>query len=133
MRFGKKFIIFGCEARGDKHSAYMTRYTLIETTRWQLLLHHFHRSDAEEHHDHPFWFISLILWRGYIEETPAGKRRFYPGMILIRPAAWRHRVELVGERPAITLVLTGPKYRPWGFFTKDGWQFWKVYFRERGC
>lgn len=65
-----KKIIYGCEERGDAHKPYLTRYTLIDTKHFQLCLHVFHRSDADDHHDHPWNFISLILWRGYFEETP---------------------------------------------------------------
>jgi hypothetical protein len=38
----------------------------------QLYLHKIMRSDADrELHDHPWAFASLILWRGYHEETEA--------------------------------------------------------------
>ena len=46
----------------------MTRYKLL-LTRWgNLYLHVFHRSDEDrELHDHPWGFVSLILWGGYYE------------------------------------------------------------------
>jgi hypothetical protein len=65
----RKFIIFGCESRGDKDSAYMTRYVFPRIGPLRATIHVFHRSDADEHHDHPWDFLSIILWRGYIEET----------------------------------------------------------------
>ena len=128
-----KKIIYGCESRGDHDQPYLTRYTLIERKNWQLCLHVFHRSDADEHHDHPWNFISLILWRGYVEETPVGKKRKYPGMVLFRKAAHRHRVELVNGKKAVSLVLMGKRTRQWGFFTSKGWQSWTRYFIERKC
>lgn len=66
----KKKIIYGCEARGDAQSPYLSRWTLLDLPFGALYLHRFHRSDADEMHDHPWSFWSLILWRGYVEETP---------------------------------------------------------------
>ncbi len=157
----KKKIIYGCDSRGDADSPYLTRWTLLSCKLFAVYLHQFHRSDSPEHHDHPWAFASLILWRGYFEETPCkccdgtglvahprgvghfrcpvckiwGTRhkRVWPGMILFRRATHRHRVVLVDEKPAWTLVVRGPYVRMWGFFTSQGWQDFKSYFKERGC
>jgi hypothetical protein len=129
----KTKIIYGCESRGDGNTPYLTRYTIIDKKNWQLCLHVFHRSDADEHHDHPWNFISLIVWRGYIEETPAGRKRKYPGMLLFRKETHRHRVELVNSKKAVSLFFMGKRKREWGFFTSKGWQLWTRYFIERGC
>lgn len=143
MKILVKKIIYGCEERGDAQSPYLTRWTLFENSRCALYLHIFHRSDSIEMHDHPWDFWSLILWRGYVEETPAYEHRatiqprfrlrVWPGTILRRPAEWVHRVELVNEKPAVTLVFRRNYRREWGFFTKKGWQRWREYFIERGC
>lgn len=68
------------------------------------------------------------------------------GSVMYRPASWRHRLELKykvkyyepdGEvhtlMPAHTLVFTGKVIRDWGFFTKEGWIFWKNYTKEKYC
>jgi hypothetical protein len=133
MKFFERKTIYGCEARGDAQSAYLTRWTLFKTHFGQVCLHVFHRSDADDLHDHPWPFLSLILWRGYVEETPRGRRRAWPGMVLFRQAEHRHRVELINGRPAVTLVVMGRRVREWGFITPRGWQQWREYFRERGC
>ena len=126
-------IIKGCESRGDADSPYLSRYPLVQLGGYRLCLHVFHRSDAIEQHDHPWFFVSLLLWRGYIEQTPAGKKRYWPGAVLWRSATHRHRIELVDERRAISLVLMGPHRREWGFFTPAGWQGWRAYFTQNGC
>lgn len=64
-----KRIIYGCEARGDAHTPYLTRWTLLKLEKLKIYFHKFHRSDSDELHDHPWHFISIILWRGYNEET----------------------------------------------------------------
>jgi hypothetical protein len=153
----RKRIIKGCESRGDADSPYLTRYTLLATRWFTLCLHIFHRSDAPDLHDHPWDFWSLILWRGYIEQTPSGRRRVWPGMLLRRRAEHVHRVELlprytqqltqieympgrrvlgqrqIGHLPAVTLVLMRPRRRTWGFFTAAGWQPFLDYFTKMGC
>jgi hypothetical protein len=128
-----KFTIFGCEARGDANSAYLTRYNFPRIGPVRLAIHVFHRSDADDLHDHPWPFMSIILWRGYVEETPSGRKRKWPGMILIRRAEHRHRVELIGGKKAITLVFFGKRWREWGFWTPLGWKQFEQYFREKGC
>ncbi|MCA1596111.1 MAG: hypothetical protein LC772_06770 [Chloroflexi bacterium] len=66
----KRKIIYGCEARADGKEPYLTRYRLLKTRWFTLNLHRFHQSDHDVMHDHPWAFCSLILWRGYVEETP---------------------------------------------------------------
>lgn len=149
MKLLRKKIIKGCDARGDGESPFLTRITLFACRFCAAYIHKFHRSDADEHHDHPWAFVSLILWRGYFEETSPytegmdkaldltrcaySRKRVWPGMVLFRKATHRHRVVLVGGKPAVTLIIRGPYVRDWGFFTRLGWQHWKDYFKERGC
>lgn len=130
----KRRIIYGCEQRGDVDQPYLTRWVLLESRWLKIFLHVFHRSDHDRVlHDHPWAFLSVILWRGYLEETPTGKSRKWPGMILFRPAHWTHRVALVDGKPAVSLVICGPHQRPWGFYTPQGWIHWAEYFQTMGC
>lgn len=113
---------------------YMVRWTLLGK-RWgagqaerkrAVFVHRFLRSDADEMHDHPWPFTSVILSGGYWEETPAPgwangsgpvRRRWYgPGRVLRRPANWIHRVVIPEGREAWTLVFRGVKERSWGFW-----------------
>ena len=125
--------ILGCEITGDEESTYLTRYSLPRMGPLRVNLHVFHRSDFDEHHDHPWPFISVILWRGYIEHTDVGSKRKYPGMVLFRGAKHKHRVELIDNKKAATLMLMGKRVRDWGFFTSAGWVKWTSYFRTKGC
>jgi hypothetical protein len=146
-----KQIIYGCESRGDGNSPYMTRYAFPRLGPIRVCLHVFHRSDADELHDHPWPFASLILWRGYVEVTPCvvcgtresersegiccarQRKRMWPGMLLFRKASHAHRVELIQGKKAVTLVFMGTRRREWGFFTSKGWKQWQAYFKEKGC
>jgi hypothetical protein len=137
----KKILIKGCDARGDGDSPYLTRYVICWFKNLKIYLHIFHRSDADELHDHPWNYTSLILWRGYNEEYMEGgaeggkrlKRRIYPGMLIHRKAAHAHRVELSKGKRAVTLVFISGYKRSWGFYTPFGWQYCKEYFAEKKC
>lgn len=120
---------------------YLTRWVVCSTRddknpnsvdRGKLILHRFQDSDADEPHNHPWNFVSLILSGGYWERTPArgwengkGPTReawYAPGRVLARGADHVHSVRL---RPGVdcwTLVYLGPKIpnRPsWGFFCEQ--------------
>jgi len=128
-RFEKR-VINGCR----NPQPLITRYKLLKTRIGNLYVHRFHRSDEDrELHDHPWFFISLILVGGYVEETKTGKRMKVPGMILFRPARWAHRTELVGGRECWTLVWTFPRSREWGFHCDEGWKPHGDYHRAAGC
>lgn len=119
--------------RSKTNDEYLTRWiiwgsrTASETRpRPAVYLHQFHRSDADEMHNHPWPFVSVILWGGYWERTPATgwtngdgptRRRWYgPGRILWRPHGWIHSVDIPAGKTAFTLFIRGIKRSSWGFF-----------------
>lgn len=146
-------VITGCYDDGPL----LTRYKLVQSARLNIYLHIFHRSDEDrELHDHPWTFLSLILWRGYTEVRPRKelrailasegmesvgrfpderleRKRYWPGMVLYRPAWWAHRVELPAGARSVSLVLITRKSREWGFFTRDGWKLWRSFVNSRDC
>jgi hypothetical protein len=124
---------------------YLNRWFILRR-KWlpfQVYLHQILRSDHDRDlHDHPWWFVTFILWGGYVEhqpwprgtdfdcETPDYKAyRRWPGMILFRRATHLHRLELT--KPAWTLVIRGRSNREWGFVTAWGWMPWQEYLRRR--
>lgn len=169
----RKTIIKGCDSRGDGEEPYLTRWDIFRRKHLHIYLHKFHRSDSQELHDRPWNFISIILWRGYIEETfvkppqlhPVKKfifydkvipekssytalylqqkktiddlgrkrKRIYPGQIIFRRATHAHRVELLNNKPAYTLLINFGYVRQWGFFTKNYWQHFVSYFNDNQC
>lgn len=133
---------------GRDGSVYLTRYRFPLLAGWAILLHIMRRPDEDRClHDHPWWFISLVLWGGYWEtvetprsDMPSGRNvrnveavttawrhdRFNrPGALLYRPALHTHRVAALPRGKAVTLVLRGPAQRTWGFRRADGgWIAW---------
>jgi hypothetical protein len=114
----------------------------------RIYLHKFVSSDHDRAlHDHPWNFVSIILYRGYKEHVDGRQlttrhfeeeemqwigrtlsspyeyvMRIRPGRIVRRGAGWRHRVELLtdelgNELPSWSFLFIGPKVRQWGFWT----------------
>ena len=96
-------------------------------------------------HDHPWINCSIVLTGGYHEHCiKAGgiHHRTWRGagsVVFRRPCA-AHRLEMPEHGRAITLFITGPRIRPWGFHCPDaGWRHWRDFTSEdksgigRGC
>jgi hypothetical protein len=126
------------DGRGD---VFFRRYDLLKTRWGSVYLHQFFRGDKERClHDHPWSFVSIVLRVGYWEEmrpgpvwacngddcdlAPTVRHWRRPGSILRRPAETAHRIDVEpGTRPW-SLVFAGQKFRPWGFWTVNGWRAW---------
>lgn len=76
MKFFKKKVIH----RGD-NKPYLVRYNLFECELFSIKIHHILLSDDDCQHDHPWSFISVILWGGYTEHRtiplPGGVKILY--------------------------------------------------------
>jgi hypothetical protein len=105
------------ELVGPPECPVMQRWCLL-TPLLSIRLHHFLRPDEHRHpHDHPWWFITLVLKGGYVDramingiEHADTLKRF---SIRFRPALHRHWVD---TQDSWTLILTGPVSRKWGFW-----------------
>lgn len=82
-------------------------------------VHRFSRSDPEELHDHPWDNLSIVLKGSYVEDTPAGQFTRAAGRMVGRSATDTHAIRSV-EPGTVTLFMTGPRLREWGFHTDDG-------------
>lgn len=104
----------------------------METPLGSIRLHHwFHSDDARYFHDHPWWFLTLILAGGYTDANPAGNDRMTPGTIRYRPALHSHTVK-VDPGGCWSILITGPKTRRWGFWVGKKWTKSNKYFLEHG-
>lgn len=125
---------------GERDKPYLLRWWLTKrlTERSKWYLHHILRDDEDRAlHDHPSDNLSVILWNGYIEHLPNGKKKYrFPGMIVFRRAEQAHRLELFKDKngnpkPAWTLFRMGPKKREWGFYCLRGWVHWKIFCSDK--
>jgi hypothetical protein len=131
---------------------YLTRLTLFKTPWFSVKLHWIHKADPDRDlHDHPWSFASLIL-RGWYKELVCRKpdargeivaqgldlKRFRDEGLCVeeRLVRWfnhkdtrgAHRILEVSPK-LITLVVTGPKTKEWGFYDEDTFKYtdWKTY------
>jgi hypothetical protein len=171
--FEYRLIHDGCDAVVENRPVYLKRWFLVknlaqeggthmpsvvnltigrEGNGRQMFLHKFFRSDNDrELHDHPWDFTSIILWRGYREETEdascavcrrlaeIGKeglhhtvvKRKWPGAILHRKAEHRHRVQLIDDKPSWSLFFTTFKKRSWGFWRDGNFIPWRHFISKK--
>lgn len=135
---------------GEIHDPYLSRWWLFRKYKWLpcVYVHHFHKSDDDRAlHDHPWFNASVLLYGSYDEHTFKGIFRRLPGFIYFRHPWIAHRVELLKDiesgdlLSAVTLFITGPKIRNWGFLCPKGWRPWWEYVSKtekgnaigRGC
>lgn len=136
-------VIVNCERQ-----PYLFRWYLIRREALALFLHRFVRSDEDRAlHDHPWNFLVIPIWRGYIEhsdrENPTtGVRsevsaRVWPiiGMRL-RQAEYRHRVELLNGKdgqplPSWSIFLRFKSRRLWGLWPKEGFVAWNKWWQQK--
>jgi hypothetical protein len=107
---------------------YLSRLMLIRLPWLGVYLHIIRRPDwARCQHDHPWAFVTLILWGGY--EEAVGDRRFVrrPGYVGYRPRSFEHRITRLLRRTAVTLVVRGKNHEAWGFRTTTGKVGWRSY------
>ena len=121
-------------------AGYLLRWHLIPRNRWfNIYLHKFIGNDDDRAlHDHPWWSFSIRL-RGVLREHYKKKGQFLwvtnnriPPLFCYRPATFAHRLVLVGNKPAWTVFITGPRKRDWGFHCPKGWQHWSTMTTEDG-
>ncbi|MBD2857896.1 hypothetical protein IB286_02675 [Spongiibacter sp. KMU-158] len=113
---------------------YLTRWHVLpKNPLFNVYLHHVQGNDPDTHlHDHPWLFNCSIVLRGEIDETlPKRHRVLKEGTVTGRMSRAPHRLDL-RSNDSLTLFLTGPKIRRWGFYTEKGWVDSDQYLRQGG-
>lgn len=106
---------------------YLRRWWVIPRNDSQnVYLHDIRKSDDDRAlHDHPWANTSFLILGGYIEHTPEGSFERRAGDVINRAAGSSHRLEVIPGTRAISLFVTGPKEREWGFACPQGWVHWR--------
>lgn len=112
---------------------YLRRWWVVPRNEGcNVYLHEINRSDDDRAlHDHPWDNTSQILLGSYVEHTPDGSFQRAAGDIVTRKATDAHRLEIEPGQSAISLFITGPKLREWGFHCAQGWRHWQDFVDER--
>lgn len=113
---------------GTNDSDYMRRWWLVPYNRFGIScrVHEILQSDDDRaYHDHPWWYITVVLRGGYWEIRPKYDRSgifvgdscrwIGPGRVLFRRAKSWHRLEIPNGQTAFTLFICGRKAQDWGF------------------
>lgn len=103
---------------------YLKRWWVIPRNKFaNAYLHEMTGPDDDRAmHDHPWDNTSVVIRGGYLEHTPEGIFERHEGDVIARPATALHRLELLpGVTRTVSLFLTGPILRKWGFQTEAGW------------
>lgn len=110
-----------------RNPPYIRRWWVIPRNRFfNIYLHEVQQDDDDRAmHDHPWINMSYILDGGYNEVTPKGTFPLTKGQFRFRRPTALHRLELMDGQRTLSLFITGPKVREWGFMTDDGWIFWE--------
>lgn len=104
---------------------YLTRLFLLHTPWFSVMMHWLKPDPQPDMHDHPVTFLSLILRGFYVEQIATGglqKCRWWN----FKRATDAHRIVWTAPN-TLTLVITGPRRREWGFITPKGWVPWRMY------
>lgn len=121
---------------GGRNDPYMLRWWWLPRNRFlNVYIHRFLRDDEDRAlHDHPWWSFS-ILCQGFIREfytawfqdgtSYTAIRDLVPGDTVFRKATFSHRIVVMPDRRLpLTIFITGPKIREWGFHCEKGWRHW---------
>jgi hypothetical protein len=121
---------------GPKDDPYLRRWFLVpRNSVCNIYLHEIrHDDDDRALHDHPWDFDSVILKGSYIEHSVLAKEPwqniYRKGMVNSKRAESAHRIQVL-DGPVLTLVVTGPRRRDWGFHCPNGWRPWQEFCDDR--
>lgn len=116
---------------GRPECPYVRRW-LLWLGAFSVRIHHFVASDDPRAlHDHPWWYLTVILKGGYTDVTDSGGVHLRAPAVAFRHASHRHTVQ-IDPGGVWTLLITGPQLRYWGFWVKGRFKKANKYFAEHG-
>ena len=116
---------------GNTECPYIQRWVL-DLGFFSIRIHKWFGSDDARHfHDHPWFYISLVLWGSYNDISPNGIKERKAPSIAYFPASHQHTVQLT-SKTCWTILITGPEKRQWGFWVKGKFRKRNRYFYDYG-
>lgn len=100
---------------------YLTRWRLIQTPWFGIYIHRFDGPDPRETlHDHPWPFLSIVLFGGYIERRLDPMTMYVDEARLVRRVnrmrlGGAHSIMRLLRQPTWTLMIVGRRVRTWGY------------------
>lgn len=157
MKWFTEHIIRWCEKRGHvlnitgtdgPDDIYLIRYYVFRSRFFNIFIHRFLRSDRDDLHDHPWNFVTYIVSGAYLEykwnestqkvdcvsRIGASSYGAPINRLALRKATDRHKVEVWypcsfanKDHAPLTICVTGPIKREWGFWRNGQWVDWREY------
>lgn len=121
-----------CMLIGNPECPILKRWTL--KLPWsKIRLHHFYPNTSDrDTHDHPWWFITLVVAGSYDDVKLDGTTDHMKlGSMRFRSANHAHKT-FAGSNGAWTIVFSQREQRPWGFFPYGKWIPWQEYMMRYG-
>jgi hypothetical protein len=105
----------------DETRVYLRRWRIVMTPYCGLYLHQvFLPDEGRLLHNHPYWFIGLVLCGGYVEDRPDGE-------FTVRRWRWRlmrrtdfHAIRRLLRTPTWTLLITGRRRQDFAYLADQG-------------
>jgi hypothetical protein len=115
---------------GDPNDPYMLRWWWIPRNRYfNIYIHKFLKDDDDRaKHDHPWWSYSLMCEGWLVEYHGPGDdwNMVESGDWVYRAAEYQHRLVVPNQETIpLTVFITGPVKRHWGFYCPQGWRHWR--------
>lgn len=110
---------------GPHMRGFMKRYFLFRSDKFSIVLHDIRRADPGgergSYHNHPYWYISIVLRGSYKEEMP-GKPDLIrkAGDICVRSPKDRHRISPIGGPVLSLFIRFGSPMGEWGLYDAQG-------------
>jgi hypothetical protein len=128
---GKHVNVRWAEHLGLPTCPYVIRW-MIETPLGSLRVHHWLGPDDDRaFHDHPWWFLTFVVWGGYADVNPDGTDVLRAPAVRFRRAHHQHTVQPFA-RDTWTVMFTGSKTRTWGFWREGKFVKANKWFLTRG-
>lgn len=126
------------EIRDEDGNVHFRRWRIVETPLFNLYIHQILRNDKTPPHNHPWWFLSFVLWGGYREylETHRNgnssywyKDRRWLSLHYMAKTTY-HKFKLF--QPTWTIVLTGSRHSDeWGVWDGERHIHQRDYFADK--
>lgn len=111
------------------------RYRLFESKWFNLYLHKIYSSDVDHPHNHPWNFVSFVLWGAFYERYYSSyldeehKILHQPFSFYFRTKRSFHKNRII--KPVTSLVLTFGKKKDWGYLVDDDEYYTRVVFDHK--